>query len=98
MKTAYCLFIFSHCHDYHDAYHALQRLEQFGKSRKEFAGDKGFARCETETTGAAKSTALFFWLLQVFRSSGAQETPGQRTMVFIPTLILLWLIMGCLRQ
>ena len=38
------------------ANHALQRLEPFGKWRKDFAGSKGFARCETETAGAVEST------------------------------------------
>jgi hypothetical protein len=37
--------------------HALLRLEQFGKLRKEFAGGKGFVDCETETAGAVESTA-----------------------------------------
>ena len=35
---------------------ALQRLEQFGKLRKEFAAGKGIAGCDTETAGAVEST------------------------------------------
>ena len=37
--------------------HALQRLEQFGKLRREFAEGKGIAGCDTETAGAVESTA-----------------------------------------
>ena len=37
--------------------HALQRLEQCGKLRKEFADGKGIAGCDTETAGAVESTA-----------------------------------------
>ena len=37
--------------------HALQRLEQFGKLRKEFGEGKGIAGCDTETAGAVESTA-----------------------------------------
>ena len=37
--------------------HALHRLEQFGKLRKEFSEGKPIAGCDTETAGAVESTA-----------------------------------------